>query len=448
MKFYTKLFLGIMLILTVSLSFAEYYTVFNTFRTGIEHETDNAMRRHQLVKYALQADLVAAGNIEPATIEKIAERTGQAFEMDFSLGIAPEGSDYDYLYYSVIEEDGEQYVSVSSCFEQSGQVFLLESRERISYVFREAKQIRKNCRIAFAETIFVGLLLAAAMSFGLTYPIKKLNRASQAFTEGDYDRRVKPMSRDEVGELAVSFNKMADSITEKIEALELAVQQREDFVAGFAHEIKTPMTSIIGYADTLYQREMSKEDVQEAAGYILNEGLRLEALSFKLLDLIALDRQNFLPEEMNLREVFEDIAQTAGAVCEKRSVQLFAEADEAYVKIEYDLFKTMLLNLIDNASKAGGSRVAVTGRREKSGYRITVEDDGRGIPEEELNRITEAFYMVDKSRSRREHGAGLGLALCEKIAAVHSTELYFASKVGEGTKVWFILPVSEKEEAR
>ena len=91
---------------------------------------------------------------------------------------------------------------------------------------------------------------------------------------------------------------MADSITEKMDALELAVRQREDFVASFAHEIKTPMTSIIGYADMLYQKEMKPQEVQEAAGYILNEGMRMEALSFKLLELITLERQEFLLEEM------------------------------------------------------------------------------------------------------------------------------------------------------
>lgn len=445
MKFYTKLFLGIMVILTVSLAFAEYYTVFNTFRTNIEHETDNAMRKHQLVKYALQADLVAAGNVDTHTIDKIAERTRQGFDLDFVLRIVPESSDFDYLYYSIIEKNGEQYIVVSSCFQQNDTIMELESTERISYVFLESKQIQQNCKKAFAEMIVVGLLLAAVLSSGLTYPIKRLNQASRAYTNGNYESRVKAITHDEVGELTESFNKMADSINEKINALELAVTQREDFVASFAHELKTPMTSIIGYADTLYQREMSPEQVQESAGYILNEGLRLEALSFKLLELITLERQEFMLENMNLQDVIEDIKITAMTAAENRGIELSVTADEGYAKIEFDLFKTMLLNLIDNSTKSGGTKVIVTGIRENDLYYIMVEDDGRGIPEEELNRITEAFYMVDKSRSRREHGAGLGLALCEKIATIHGTHLCFESKVDEGTCVWFSMPICEED---
>lgn len=87
MKFYTKLFLGMMLILTVSLAFAEFYTEFHTFKTSIAHETDNAMRKHQLVKYALQADLVAAGHVDGQVIDKIVDRTKQGFDMNFSLQI-------------------------------------------------------------------------------------------------------------------------------------------------------------------------------------------------------------------------------------------------------------------------------------------------------------------------------------------------------------------------
>ena len=446
MRFFTKLFLGIMLILAVSLSFAEYYTVMSTFRTSLEHETDNAMRKHQLVKYALQADLVAAGQVDDSVIQRIVERTRQGFDMDFALRIVADQEDFDYLYYSIQEERGEQYILVTSCFMQDDAVLELESIEKISYVFTESKQLQKNCRIAFAETMIVGLILAALLSAGLIYPIRRLNRASRAFARGHYETRVQPMSRDEVGELTVSFNRMADSIRDKIRELEMLVVQREDFVASFAHEIKTPMTSIIGYADTLYQREMPTDQVQEAAGYILNEGLRLEALSFKLLELITLGRQEFVLESMNMVECLEDVRQTSIVAAEKRGISLFVTAEEGYARIEYDLFKTMILNLIDNAMKSGGTVVWVAGRRKDDRYYIFIEDNGRGIPEEELKRITEAFYMIDKSRSRREHGAGLGLSLCEKVAEIHGTRLNFRSEVDKGTRVWVALTAAKEQE--
>ena len=110
------------------------------------------------------------------------------------------------------------------------------------------------------------------------------------------------------------------------------------------------------------------------------------------------------------------------------------------------IFKTLLLNLLDNAMKSGASQVRVTGTPEGNRYRICVADNGRGIPSDQLQRITEAFYMVDKSRSRREHGAGLGLALCARIAAIHGTELDYDSVEGEGTAVTVELPLCPGEE--
>jgi signal transduction histidine kinase len=106
----------------------------------------------------------------------------------------------------------------------------------------------------------------------------------------------------------------------------------------------------------------------------------------------------------------------------------------------------MLLNLLDNGLKSGGTQVTVTGSHQKQGYVIAVADNGRGIPAGELKRITEAFYMVDKSRSRKEHGAGLGLALCQRIATIHGATLTFESQEGVGTTVTVWLPLDEEGE--
>ena len=440
MRLFTKLFAGIMLILAVSLGFAEYYTVYRTFDTTLEHEKDNAMRKHQLVKYALQADMISAGNLElldETTLQEITDRTEDSFDMQFDLQYVEtfEDADTEHLYYSIQDKNGKQVIHVSSYFEQNHRKLRLTSHEDVSSIFTESRQLQKNCSVVFLGTMLIGLGFSALLSVRLTAPIRKLNQASRAFAKGDYDRRVPVRSRDETGELTESFNQMAESITEKMDALELAVRQREDFVASFAHEMKTPMTSMIGYADMLYQQELKPEEVQEAAGYILNEGLRLEALSFKLLELITLERQDFLLEEVSMTDFFVDVEKTVQANAEKRGIKLSMQIQDGYVRIEYDLFKTLLLNLTDNALKSGGTECQVSGTCIGGQYEIEVKDNGRGIPAEELQRITEAFYMVDKSRSRREHGAGRGLALCEKIASIHGTKLEITSEERVGTKV-------------
>ena len=117
----------------------------------------------------------------------------------------------------------------------------------------------------------------------ITRPIAEMTKTVRSFSKGEYDAKIKNITDDEIGELAGSFNKMADTVEDKIYELEKSAREKEDFVANFAHELKTPMTSVIGYADMIYQKDMSRAEIRDAAGYIVNEGMRLEALSLKLI---------------------------------------------------------------------------------------------------------------------------------------------------------------------
>jgi signal transduction histidine kinase len=195
----------------------------------------------------------------------------------------------------------------------------------------------------------------------------------------------------------------------------------------------------------LYQKDLPPEKVKDAAWYVLSEGLRLEALSLKLMDLIVLNRQDFTLEEMRADELLQHIAGSLKPVLADKNVTLSLDVSAETVMVEYDLFKTLFLNLIDNAIKAGGDKIEVIGKTDGERYSIYIADNGRGIPQSELTRITEAFYMVDKSRSRKQHGAGLGLALADRIARIHGNALEFVSREGAGTAVRIILIRKEKD---
>jgi len=293
------------------------------------------------------------------------------------------------------------------------------------------------------------MLIILALSALMTRPIKRMQRTAAKIARGRYHERLPASGGDEIGELSLSFNLMADAIEDKIHELTENARQKEEFVANFAHELKTPMTSVIGYADMLYQKPLPPDQIKEAAWYILNEGLRLEALSLKLLDLIVLNRQDFTLEEIQSEALITNILNGLAPMFEEKEISLDLNIRPATVKVEYDLFKTLLLNLIDNAVKAGGERIEITGRAEEDRYRVSVADNGRGIPESELGRITEAFYMVDKSRSRKQHGAGLGLALAAKIAEIHGSSLTIHSREGVGTAVsidLILIPVRGEED--
>lgn len=184
---------------------------------------------------------------------------------------------------------------------------------------------------------------------------------------------------------------MAQQVEDKIAQLSDMVRQKEDFTANFAHELKTPMTSVIGYADMLYQRELPREEVKKAAEYILDEGMRLEALSLKLMDLFVLDRQDFLLEEMSVPLMFENMRQGIEPLCEKYGATLHMEFEEGMIRVDFDLFKTLILNLADNAVKAGSKDLWISGGAEEDCYRIIIRDNGRESPEKSREGLQRPF---------------------------------------------------------
>ncbi len=219
--------------------------------------------------------------------------------------------------------------------------------------------------------------------------------------------------------------------------LKNVASRREEFIASFAHELKTPLTAIIGYADMLRSKDMTPKSRFTAAGYIFSEGKRLEALSLKLMDIIVAGRQEFELKRFEVGYFIRSIAAVTVPSLSEDGITLDMRWEPGVIEVEPDLFKTLLINLMDNARKASrrNSAIELFGKVEDDGYAIYVRDHGRGMPQEELSHITEPFYMIDKSRSRAQNGAGLGLALCQHIAELHATKLEYESEEGKGTTV-------------
>lgn len=230
---------------------------------------------------------------------------------------------------------------------------------------------------------------------------------------------------------------VADGLEREIASLENEADRREEFMASFAHELKTPLTAIIGYADMLRSKELPPKTRFTAAGYIFSEGKRLEALSLKLMDIIVAGKQEFALRRFDAAYFIREVAAVAMPSLFSDGMTLDVHWENGEIYIEPDLFKTLLINLIDNARKASrnGQQVELFGKNEDGGYAFYIRDHGRGMKKEDIARITEPFYMIDKSRSRAQNGAGLGLALCQRIAELHGTSLEYDSETGKGTTV-------------
>ena len=142
-----------------------------------------------------------------------------------------------------------------------------------------------------------------------------------------------------------------------------------------------------------------------------------------------------------------DIEKTLQVKAEEKHVDIRYNIPDDYLYLDYDLFKTVIVNLIDNSIKAGADKITFSGKRENKDFIFSVSDNGIGIPEEELGRVKDAFYMVDKSRSRAEHGAGLGLALSEKIVRLHNGKIDIDSTYGKGTTIKIILNTADDPDS-
>ena len=185
-----------------------------------------------------------------------------------------------------------------------------------------------------------------------------------------------------------------------------------------------------------------------AANYIHSEGHRLERLSFKLLELLLLKKDSVEMRSVWLHTYLHEIEQTLAPSLKEKGIRLVCKAEQRRTVLEPDLVKSLLYNLVDNSAKAIGSEgvIAIKATAIPGGCQFQIADNGQGMEQENLTRITEAFYRVDKARSRSQGGAGLGLALCKQIAQIHNGSLSFASEPGKGTRVTVTLYGKAGEE--
>ena len=280
--------------------------------------------------------------------------------------------------------------------------------------------------------IVIGLVLIFLSVRKSLSPLAELKQTAGSIAAGNYGERAEIAVRDEVGALAESFNLMAEAVEEHINELTETAERQRMFIGGVTHEFKTPLTTVILNADTLQNAYLSEEERDTALSYIERQCRWLERMTQKLLKLITL-KQEIGTQRISAAELFRRAEESVSGVYAGRGTLLAVECGEEYIQADPDLMLSVIINLLDNASKASdpGQRVFLSARENI----IEVRDEGIGIPESELARITEPFYMVDKSRSKKLGGSGLGLALVKEIVYAHGAELRITSQQGKGTTV-------------
>lgn len=351
--------------------------------------------------------------------------------------------------WQLYKSDGRYFIQMVNEFNIENKRYYIESNYECTSVFEQRDEQIKIYQKISLILLLINMFVSTVVAGAITRPLNTIVKIVDKIAEGDITVRLpmKKNERDEIDILSKRFNQMADSIQSNMEELEDAVKREEEFVGNFAHEIKTPMTSIIGYADLLRSGSMTPEMTFQCANYIYEEGKRLEKLSLRMLDIIVLKKQEIQYENININQFFEDIRKSMEPVFARENIRLYMSIQESRLWVEPVLMKTVIVNILDNARKALEERreISITGVRKGDGYCIEVEDTGKGIPESQIKNIADAFYMVDKSRSREQGGAGLGLTISSTIVKLHGGTMKFESVPGTGTKVTILLP-PEKED--
>lgn len=268
-------------------------------------------------------------------------------------------------------------------------------------------------------------------------PLSKLRNTTKRIAAGEYEERAPVLSHDEAGDLSADFNTMADTVQKRIAELTETAERQRLFIGGVTHEFKTPITTMLLHTDLLQNAYLEEEERLSSLSHLEGQCKWLEQLTQKLLKLITLKGEIELKKE-SVAELFSRVKSGMAETLKKRGTPLETECGEGTLDMDIGLMQSLIINLADNASKASERGQTVELRAYDNV--IEVRDHGCGIPENEIGRITEPFYMGDRSRSKKKGGSGLGLALVKEIAEAHHAGLSIESEPCKGTLVRVIFP--------
>lgn len=459
MKLFWKQFIAMMCVIILSFMIFGNILMYMAFQTMINQETEQSIEEIKIYQYALVASLegLPAGyqaadmavaqiamslkksliNDNDAVIlynnkkKAVFQNGSYQSELAEKIGENTSGA------WQIIKREGHYYLETLCRIQSSMGEYMLEIHRNIDYIYQSRDRLYDRYMVALILVSAIFTVVISFLSMHFTRPIRRLSQVTQAFAGGNFKSRVKEKGNDEVAMLGRDFNRMAGQLEANIWELEENARRQEEFTEAFSHELKTPLTSIIGYADMLRSQELSEEEISLSANYIFQQGKRLERLAFKMMELTYVNKQELQFQKINVRSFMEYVLSMAEKLLQAKGIYFEFEAEEGFVYGDLDLLSSLFLNLIDNARKACdiGGEILWIGQRTEDGYCFILKDNGQGIPADEIQKITEPFYMVDKSRARKEGGAGMGMALCQVIIKCHHAKWEIQSRLGEGTEI-------------
>jgi signal transduction histidine kinase len=282
----------------------------------------------------------------------------------------------------------------------------------------------------------------------MTVPLQRLGESVRLMQRGEKWQPVEIQGKDDIADLTRSFNEMGAEIDAQMAKLQRESQVKQQLVDDLAHEMRTPLTAIYGYAEYLQKAPYTEEELYDALEYIMSESKRLTHMGQELLTMAIYREDELNAEILSTEDLYKDISNMLEATLHEKRLKLVKKVKDVPLEGDKAMLVCLLRNLIENAARASesGSRIWVVMKKIKDSVMIQIKDEGIGMEKQELDRITDAFYRVDRARSRSNGGAGIGLSLCDLIVKKHSGSMQFESRIDEGTTVTVLLPLKVEKK--
>ncbi|MFD1851803.1 MULTISPECIES: sensor histidine kinase [Bacillaceae] len=282
-------------------------------------------------------------------------------------------------------------------------------------------------------TVILTIITVFFLSRFITIPLMKMKQATEQLSKGKTKVSLHTDRKDELGELASTIMKLSND-------LERLKKDRNEFLASVSHELRTPLTYIKGYADIINKQDISIHERKEYLDIIREETNQLTVLIRNLFELAKMDENRFIinRRKVELRKLIQTVEELIRPGLEERNIRFSVICPENIIaNIDPERIQQVLLNILDNAIKhtSPGETISIRVIQNEMEIKITIEDEGEGIPKEDLPYLFDRLYRVEKSRSRESGGTGLGLAIAKEIIESHEGRIEIQSKIGKGTSV-------------
>lgn len=334
-----------------------------------------------------------------------------------------------YNFQKFYSRDGTQLGYIVACSPMTGVMALI-------------LKLVKLYLLSAAIPIVIMFFALYAITYKMTKPLKLMSDAARAMSRGDFSRRIPVTGDDEIGELAVSFNQMTNSLS-RLE------EMRKSFVADVSHEFKTPLTTIGGFIDGILDGTVEAEKQKHYLSIVSEEVKRLTRMVQGMLSLAKIEAGEFSLkyEAFDFKEMLIGILLSMEQRIESRSVNVTGLEDlpDITLTADKDLIHRVVYNLVDNAVKFTDENGEINCRITTDGRQMTfaIKNTGNGIPDKDLPYLFERFYKTDKSRSSNKDGTGLGLYMAKTIIKTHGGNIKVASKENEFAEFIFTLPLNK-----